>query len=410
MALLLQNATIVTSDGKREEDLTVGSGEVTETIDCSGKFVIPGAIDVHVHFREPGGEHKEDFASGTRAAAAGGIVMVLDMPNTNPSTTSREALLAKRALVQDKAVVNFDLYMGATYDEKTGESNVDEFLASDAVAYKIYVGSSTGNLLVDDHDVLEGIFEKVGQTDRLIVVHAEDEALINEHIKNYEGEEDPDPSVHSKIRDDEVAYNALKFLLHLAKKYGTRVHVAHLSSARELEEFRKFKSDRITCEVSPHHLFLDQGAYAEQGNLVKMNPSLRTKEDRVELMEGLLDGTVNLVATDHAPHTLEEKSQGFWKAPGGVPGVETMLPLLLDSVNHGELKLSDVVRLLHEEPVRIFGLKLKDCWTVVDMDLEQIVENGGPGAKYTKCGWSPFEGRALKGWPILTVVNGEIIR
>ncbi len=399
-ALLLKHGMVVTADGKRQEDVLVGEGEPTETIDCSEKFILPGVVDVHVHFREPGGEQKEDFESGTMAAAAGGVTMVLDMPNNSPAVTSRETLAAKRALIKDKAAVNYGLFMGATAD------NMDEFLTSDAIALKLYVGSSTGDLLVDDKENLEIIFEKMAAADRLLCVHAEDEALIREHATQFEGQDDP--TVHPKIRDEEVEYRSVKMALHLAKKHGTRLHICHLSTARGLREFEEFKSDRITCEVTPHHLFLDESELERQGNFAKMNPPLRAEESCAALMAGIQSGLVNMVATDHAPHTRDEKEQGYAKAPAGVPGVETMLPLLLDAVNHGVLTLEDVVRVTHDEPKRVFGLNLKDCWTVVDMDLDQMVENGGVGAQYTKCGWSPFDGRSLKGWPIMTIVNGEV--
>ena len=415
----------MTSNGKMLQDVRVEEGKIVEigsdlkvndgeeVIDCTGKFILPGVIDVHVHLREPGGEHKEDFESGTKAASAGGVTMVLDMPNNSPAVISQKALEEKRALVNDKAQVDYDLYMGATFDPKTGKTNVGEFLKSDAVALKIYVGSSTGNLLVHQKEALEEIFEKVAEADRLICVHAEDEALIKEHMAQFEGEDDP--IIHAQIRDDEVAYRAVKLVLHLAKKHGTRLHIAHLSTTKELREFEEFKSDRISCEVTPHHLFLNQLELREQGNFAKMNPPLRTEEDQAALMEGLRSGLVNMVATDHAPHTKEEKEKGYWEAPAGVPGLETMLPLLLDAVNHGELELEDVVRVTSEEPARVFELEIglekgkAANFTVVDMDLVQTVENGGSGARYTKCGWSPFAGHKLKGWPVMTVVKGEIV-
>lgn len=423
-SLLFKNGILITPNGKRRADLLVRDGKIVEigenlggedaeVVNCEGKFVLPGVIDVHVHLREPGGEMKEDFETGTKAAGAGGVTFVLDMPNNSPAITTRELLKAKRELVESKAKVGFDLYMGAEIRED-GRTNVDEFLASDAVAYKVFVGSSTGNLLVDKKEALEEIFEKVAEAGRLVCVHAEDESLIQQNKKMYE--EQDDPTVHGKIRNEEVAYQAVKMVLHLAKKYGTRVHICHLSTERELEEFKSFKSEKITCEVTPHHLFLTEKEMGCQGNFAKMNPPLRSEENCKALMEGLRSGLVNMVATDHAPHLISEKQQSYWAAPSGVPGLETALPLMLDAVNHGELELEDLARVMSSEPARVFGLKNKGRievgadadLTVVDMDLEQTVINGGPGARFTKCGWSPFVGRTLKGWPVMTVVGGRV--
>lgn len=431
--LLLKNGTLVTPDGKKRADILMSDGKIGEigenlaggdekksadgakmrVVNCDGKFVLPGVVDAHVHLREPGGEVKEDFETGTKAALAGGVTFVLDMPNNSPAVTTRELLKAKRELVGPKAKVGFDLYMGAEIREN-GRTNVDEFLESDAVAYKIYVGSSTGSLLVDKKEALEEIFEKVANTGRLVCVHAEDEELIRQNKKMYEGQDDP--IIHGKIRNDEVAYRAVKTVLHLAKKYGTRVHICHLSTERELVEFKFFKSENITCEVTPHHLFLTEEELKSHGNFAKMNPPLRTEKDCKALREGLRSGLINMVATDHAPHLISEKQQSYWAAPAGVPGLETSLSLMLDAVDHGELTLEDVVRVMCEEPARVFGLKNKGRLevgadadlTVVDMNLEQTVANRGPGARFTKCGWTPFAGRTLKGWSIMTVVGGRI--
>jgi len=417
-SFLFKGGVLVTSKGQEKMDILVkggkveGMGEVEEMrgrtlrfapclVDCTGFFIFSNVTDGHVHFREPGGTHKEDFETGSRAACAGGITTVLDMPNNQPSIASREVLAEKRKLISKKAYVNYGLYMGATFDPTTGHTNIDEFLASDAVALKVYMGSSTGDLLVDQPSYLEEIFQKAGEADRLVVVHAEDEALMKENL----------------IRDGEVAYRLVKLALHLAKKYGTRMHIAHLSTARELEEFAKFKNDRISCEVAPHHLFLTEVELAKQGNFAKMNPPLRTEADCKALIEGIQSGLVDMVATDHAPHTIEEKKQPYSKAPSGVPGEETMLPLLLDAVHHGDLTLEQVARVVSEGPARVFRLKSGGSlkvggaanFTGVDMTAEHTVENGGFGARYTKCGWSVYAGRLLRGWPVLTVVNGEIV-
>jgi len=429
-SFLIKNVTVVSAEGHDLMDVYVRDGRVffegdaEEEIDGTGKYLLPGAIDVHVHFRDPGAPHKETFQTGEQAALWGGITRVVDMPNNNPPVVDRASLVSKIRRIGG-TTIHSHFYMGGTYDAATGKTNIDEYLASDAVALKVYMGSSTGSLLVDDEAALNEIFEKAAQADRLVCVHAEDELLMTEHeerIKQEHGGVLPDdPTIHPEIRDDEVAYRAVRRALHLAKKYGTRLHICHVSTAKELEEIREFKQGdnegRISCEVTPHHLFATQKELALQGNLARMNPPLRKKADSDALMEGLRDGTVDIVATDHAPHTLEEKNVPYADAPSGVPGVETMLPLLLDAVNHGQLTLEDVVRVTCVNPSRVFRLGaptrvesggLADL-VLVDMDRVQVVENGGAGALKTKVGWSLFTGRELRGWPIMTIVDGQVV-
>ncbi|HCW32685.1 TPA: dihydroorotase [Candidatus Peregrinibacteria bacterium] len=433
--LLLKGGIVVTSLNQFKADVLIRNGIIVKiapnlavtggkVIDCANFFILPGLIDPHVHLRTPGSEYKEDWTTGTKAAAAGGITTILDMPNTLPPITSQDLLDEKREMISGKAFVNYGLYMGATIFAD-GKINVDEYLKSDAVALKVYMGSSTGNLLVDQTEWLEEIFAQAGKADKLICVHAEDESLMKQNLAQLKLD-DPglenknDPTLHSKIRDNKVAYSAIKHALHLAKKHGTRLHICHLSTQLELEEFVKFKNGRISCEVSPHHLFLDESELGRQGNFAKMNPPLRTSEDCKALMEGIKSGLVDCVATDHAPHTIQEKQQNYWLAPSGVPGLETSLPLLLDAVNRGELNLEDVVKVMYEGPARIFRLRedalaesfregTKANLVVVNMNLEQKVGNGSFGARYTKCGWSVFSGRLLKGWPVMTIVNGEVV-
>ena len=391
-------------------------------IDASGLTLLPGLMDVHVHLRTPGDTHKEDWTTGTQAAAAGGVTMILDMPNNQPPVTTREILREKRELIQGTSYVNYCFYMGATFDAATGHSNIEEYLSSDALALKVYMGSSTGSLLVDREEPLEEIFRKAGEADRLVCVHAEDEKIMREHQKRFERELDPSPSIHSQIRDPEAARRAVEQALHWAEQYNTRLHICHVSTRAELELIARFKTERISCEVSPHHLFLTQDELDRQGNFAKMNPPLRTAEDNVALIEGIRSGLIDMVATDHAPHTLQEKQQNYWKAPAGVPGLETLLPLLLNAVHEGKLTLQDVVRVTSEGPARVFRLKDETGrllgsveegtmanFVLVDLEKTQVVERGGFGARFTKCGWSVFEGRSLTGWPVLTVVNGEIV-
>lgn len=445
--LILKNGTLVTPSGLHKTDIsflgskiakigaseninrhTTKGGASSENInrhttspeiikDCTGLFILPGAIDMHVHFRDPGSPEKEDFATGGVAALAGGITTVVDMPNTSPPTITAEAFKEKQKLAAQKSLVHTYLYMGFTGDNIEEIKKVKDKIAG----VKVYLGSSMGDLLLKDHAKLEELF-KLGV---FVIVHAEDEVIIQKNIVQYKNEQDP--AIHSVIRSRAAAYEGTKFVLHLAKKHDARVHITHVTTKEEIEELRKFmprsagkaasdiagQHSKITADVTPHHLFLTEAAYAQQGNFVKVNPPLRTKEDCETLWEALRDGTVQVVATDHAPHTKAEKMLDYWHAPAGVPGVETMLPLLLDAVNHGMCSLEDVSKFISANPARILGLSHKGRLeegldadvTVIDMEQERVV---GAGGYKTKCGWSPFEGRKLKGWPVMTVVGGKV--
>lgn len=401
----IYDATVFVRDGNIEkvEEGHVDAGDMP-VVDVLGKFILPGLVDVHVHFRTPGHTEKEDWEHGSRAALAGGVTTVLDMPNTNPSTISQKFLDEKRKLVRDHAFVNYGFYAGATKD------NVKEVARmKDIAGVKIYMGSSTGNLLVDDLRVVEKFMT---DTDHLLVFHAENEDCIQKHAAEHEGEEDP--SVHSKIRDPECAYEAVKDVLHLAKKHKRRVHLTHVSTEKEIAAVRKFKEKYVTMDVTPHHLFLTEKDYAEYGNLIRVNPPVRDPADQVALWEALQDGTVDMIATDHAPHLLSEKERPYSKAPSGVPGVQTMLPLLLNAVNEGRLTLEKVVELTAFNPARRFGLARKGVLepgadadiTIVDMDLKEKVCHH---YLWTKPDWSPFHGWVLKGWPVMTFVGGDLM-
>lgn len=417
--LLLRGARIVTSNGIFEGDLAVLGGKIVQIgaikekaekeIDCAGKFILPGAIDMHVHFRDPGFTEKEDFKTGSLAAVAGGITTICDMPNTDPPTLTFKDFEEKLEIAREKSVVNFGFYMGFdghNLDEIKKAKNSPEF-----AGVKIYMGSSTGNLLIQDFSTIEKLFS----LGLFVIVHAEDENIIRENKAKYLAAEKSgatDPSIHSLIRSPSAAREAVKTILHLAKKCNARVHITHVSTAEEVEELQKFKRELVSADCTPHHLFLTQSAYADRGNFVKVNPPLRTNEDRQALWKALHEGVIHAVASDHAPHTKAEKEQSYEKAPAGVPGVETLLPLLLDAVNHGEATLEEVVKWTSGNPAKLLGFKSKGRievgadadLVIVDMDKEQEV-----GKLKTKCNWSPFSGWKLKGWPILTVVNGKVV-
>lgn len=410
---ILRNGKVVTPNGIVDADIAINDGtisqvgKISETAaiekDCAGLFILPGLIDMHVHFRDPGFPKKEDFASGSAAAAAGGVTTVIDMPNTNPPTLTCEALEEKRKIAASKSLVNFGFFFGLAYD------NFDEIKRAPNIAgIKVYMGSSTGDLFVANMNVIEKLF----QLGKFVIVHAEDENIIRENTEKYKDSQDP--SVHSLIRSPAAAYEAVKSVLHLAKKYNARVHITHVSTVDEIEELRKFQGPLVSCDVTPHHLYLTQNAYAERGNFVKTNPPLRSNKDRQALWQGLRDGIISAIASDHAPHTKEEKEESYSNAPAGAPGIETMLPLLLDSVNHGELSLRDIAKLTSENPARLLGIKNKGQivagfnadLTIVNMNREVVVGNE---PFFTKCGWSPFSGWKLKGWPVMTLVRGQMV-
>ncbi|MDP4008323.1 MAG: dihydroorotase [Candidatus Peregrinibacteria bacterium] len=426
MTTLLSNVNIVTpkktfqghiliEDGKIAKIYKGGHevmGEFDEEYNLEGMYVLPGVIDAHVHFRTPGHEYKEDWKTGSAAAIAGGVTTVLDMPNNNPPAISVEALDAKRSLINGKTRVNYGLYIGAT------PTNIEEIKkASNIAGVKIYMGSSTGDLLVDEHSVIEKIFESL--PDILIAIHAESELMMKENLEKFK--DSNDPSVHSKIRSCECAHIATKEAIHIGKKYGNRLHICHMSCESELDEVKKFKAAkstehdlRLSCEVTPHHLFLNTSDYDRLENYARMNPPLRHVTDNKALRKGLKDGSIDMIATDHAPHTKEEKERSYTEAPSGIPGVQTSLPLLLNEVNRGELNLQDVVRLMCENPARIFGIINKGVieegydadLVIIDMDMEKEVKNR---EQFSKCGWSAFDGEKLKGWPVMTFVHGILV-
>lgn len=415
--LLLKNGMVVSAHGIKQADVLVRDGKIeaiaeniaahdAEVVDCTGLHILPGAIDMHVHFRDPGGTHKEDFLSGSKAAAAGGVTTVVDMPNTTPLVTTVEALEAKRKIIEGRSYVNYGFYFGAT------EDNIEE--ARTALAghnikgIKIYMGKSTGNLLVESTEMLER-FLNLGA---FLIVHAEDQQMIGDYEEKLSGA--VEPRTHSLIRNPYTAESATKRIIHLAKKNNARVHITHCSTALEVAELRKCKTHLITADTTPHHLFLTDEDYDRLGNRGKVNPPLRFDEDHAAMWEAIKDGTIDAVATDHAPHVLEEKDRGYKDAPAGMPGVETMLPLLLDAVNRGELTLSKVIQLTAEHPAHLLSLQKKGHvafgydadLTIVDMNEVRKV---GEPHYYTKCNWSPFDGRELRGWPVMTIVGGEVV-
>ncbi|MFH1235505.1 MAG: dihydroorotase [Parcubacteria group bacterium] len=382
------------------------SGATDKTLDIGGKYVLPGVIDAHVHFREPGGEHKEDWTTGSRAAAAGGVTTVLDMPNTTPPTIDAGTLEQKRLLAA-KSIVNYGFHLGATV------GNAEEIvkLRGSVAGVKIYVGSSTGSLLVSEDHQLRKLFTI---PDVLWLVHAEDETLIRKNMGALHTV--TDPGVHSWIRNREVAIRAVKRVIALARETKAHIHICHISTKEEVVLIQHAKAGGIpiTCEVSPHHLFLDESAYATHSAFVKVNPPLRTPEDRLALWRGLHSGDIDIVATDHAPHTVQEKRQPYPQAPSGMPEVQTSLPLMLQVVERSDFTLGWLVDIMCTRPAELFSLTHKGRieegfdadLVVVDMNKRAVVTKE---MLLSKCGWSPYEGKELIGWPVATFVNGNLV-
>ena len=414
--LLIKNGSLVSSSEILKSDIFISDGKILEigpslnmdadkVIDAENKYIFPGGIDPQVHFRDPGLTHKEDLHTGSMSAAAGGITTFFEMPNTNPSTTTIEKLNQKYDVASEKSLVNYSFFLGAT------ENNLDEIKKmDDNCGLKIFMGSSTGDLLVDDDDVLADIFSVCN---KVIAVHAEDEKTLKEAAKKVQG---GDFTSHPDARPVEAALRATTKAVELALKFEKKLHILHLSTAEEVEFIRKHKhSGLITAETTPQHLLLHSpDIYNEIGSLGQMNPPIREKYHQKELWAGLKDGTIECVATDHAPHTLEEKSQPYGKAPSGMPGIQTSLTLMLNEVSNERINLEDVVKWMCENPARLYKIKNKGFLKVnydadiviVDMDKEKTITNED---MHSKCGWTAFDGFTTKGWPITTIVNGNIV-
>ena len=374
-----------------------------EVVDADGLHLMPGVIDDQVHFRDPGLTHKEDLRTGSRACAAGGVTSFLEMPNTVPQTVTVEALEEKLALAARRSVVNYGFYIGATSD------NLAELKrARRTPGIKIFIGSSTGDMLVDDQERLEEIF---AETTLPITAHCEDEATVRANRAALK----PPLSVHdhSRIRDRRAAVTATRRAIDLARRHDHRFHVLHVSTAEEVEILARTRGP-ITAEACPHHLFLDTSDYARLGTLAQMNPSLKTEADRAALWRGLREGAIQVIATDHAPHTLEEKAAPYPDSPSGVPAVEVVLPLMLNEVNRGRCTLGDVAAWMCDGPARIWDIvgkgRIEEGFdadlVLVDMAARRAVRNA---EQRTKCGWSPWDGTVLTGWPVRTWVGGRTV-
>ena len=436
---LIHNATIVNEGVIREGDIYVIDGRIVlpdselirnskfiihNCIDATGMLLLPGVIDAHVHFREPGLTEKADIASESRAAVAGGVTSFIDVPNTKPQTTTMELLERKVALAAEKSMANYGFMLGAT------NSNINELLKADPTkfaAIKLFLGSSTGDMLVNDPDALDRLFS---QAKKLIVAHCEEEHIIQANLHNFklecQGTERETAALHPQIRTTEACFVSTYKAIERARKYKTRLHIAHLSTATELDLLSNLPLEQkhVTAEVTPNHLWLDDRDYAALGNLIKCNPAIKRNEDRLALWAGLYDGLIDTIGTDHAPHTLESKQQRYFDAPGGIPSIQHSLPLMLETVYHTGLGpeeeedfrnswLPIIVRAMSHNPASIFGIRergfIREGYKA-DLVLVR------PGVEYMikredllyKCGWSPYEGQTLHTRVEMTFVNGHL--
>ena len=423
MRLLIKNAKLVNQGKSFYSDLLVEEKiikkiapkiheNVDRVIDAKGLHLIPGIIDDQVHFREPGLTHKAEIYTESKAAISGGITSFMEMPNTKPQTLTQELLEEKFQLGDKKSIANFSFFMGAS------NNNLSEVLKTNPKhvgAIKIFMGSSTGDMLVDNKKVLEEIFKK---SDCLIAVHCEDEETIQKNLdeaKNKFGEDIP-IEMHPKIRSVDACYKSSSLAVELAKKHNTRLHVFHISTEKELQLFtntKPLREKRITAEVCIHHLYFNSNDYKTKGTHIKWNPAVKEKSDQDALLAALLDNRLDVIATDHAPHTIEEKNNKYLQAPSGGPLVENALKVMLKFVKEKKITIEEVVEKMCHNPAICFQIEkrgfIKEKYyadlVLVDIEKEYEVTEG---KILSKCGWSPFVGEKLNGQVEYTIVNGHI--
>lgn len=422
--LILRGGKVVRLDSIEVADVVITDGKVEQVgpiveigphhgnhdvVDATGKLVFPGLIDPQVHFREPGLEHKEGLASGSLAAIAGGVTAYCEMPNTKPATTDPEKLQDKLARAAEKSHADHAFFLGATAENADHLGEWEQ--APGCAGVKVFMGSSTGDLLIPDDSTLERVLRS-GK--RRVAVHAEDEPRLK--LRYAALEKGAGVVQHPKVRDVECALRATTRLLQLAETTKRRVHVLHLSTAEEIALIRNRRlGDLVTCEVTPNHLFLAApDCYERWGRLAQMNPPVRDERHREALREALIDGTITCIGSDHAPHTLAEKSKPYPESPSGIPGVQTILPLLLTAVRERWLRLEDIVRICVKGPIDAYGLTEKGALEIgKDGDLVLVDPNITRPLPLewlkSRAGYSPYVGMELAGWPHLTVLRGEVV-
>jgi dihydroorotase len=412
--LILTGGTVVNHDGEGRRDIGINGGHIAaigdlgqasagETVDCRGLHILPGVVDSQVHFREPGLEHKEDLETGSRAAALGGVTAVFEMPNTNPLTTSEAALADKVRRATGRMHCDFAFWVGGTRENAKDAGDLERLPG--AAGIKVFMGSSTGDLLVEDDESVASILRN---TRRRAAFHSEDEFRLRERLgERIEG----DPASHPVWRDEIAALRCTERLVRIARKARARIHVLHISTAEEIVFLEQHK-DVATCEATPHHLTLSADDYAQLGTLIQMNPPVRASRHRDGIWHGIAQGIVDVLGSDHAPHTLAEKAKPYPASPSGMTGVQTLVPIMLDHVNAGRLTLQRFVDLSSHGPQRIFGMARKGRiaagydadFTIVDLKRRETITNAQAGSK---AGWTPYDGRDVTGWPVGTIVRGR---
>jgi len=424
--VLIKNAKIVNEGKIVEGDVLIENEFIVEIaekispksanckiIDAEGNYLIPGAIDDQVHFREPGLTHKGTIETESRAAVAGGITSFIEQPNTVPNAVTQELLEEKYQIAAKTSYANYSFMMGGTND------NLEEVLKTNprnVAGIKLFLGSSTGNMLVDNQETLEKIFSS---TKMLIAVHCEDEATIKNNLEKYKAEygEDIPVTAHHLIRSEEACYLSSSKAIELAKKTGARLHVFHLSTAKEMELFTNkipLEEKQITAEVCIHHLWFTDEDYKTKGNFIKWNPAVKTTNDRKALWEALLDDRIDVIATDHAPHTLEEKQQSYLKAPSGGPLVQHAVVAMFETFHQGKISVEKIVEKMCHNPAKIFKIE-KRGFIKEGFYADLVIVNAGLPWNVkkenilAKCGWSPFEGYNFKSRISHTFVNGELV-
>ena len=413
--VILKSGTVVNQDGEGVRDIAIkdgriaaigalGSASAGEFIDCKGLHILPGVMDTQVHFREPGLTHKEDLESGSRSAVMGGVTAVFEMPNTDPLTINEAAFTDKVKRGHHRMHCDFAFFIGGTRENVNDLPELER--APGCAGVKVFIGSSTGSLLVEDDESLRRIFKAIR---RRAAFHAEDEYRLNDrkHLR-VEG----DPRSHPVWRDELAALMATQRLVKLARETGRRIHILHISTKEEIEYLREHK-DLVTCEATPHHLTLvGPEDYVRLGTRVQMNPPVRDASHRDGIWRGIAQGVIDVLGSDHAPHTLEEKAKTYPASPSGMTGVQTLVPVMLNHVNAGKLSLARFVDLTSAGPARLFNIASKGRIaagydadiTVVDMKREETITNKWVASR---AGWTPYDGMRVKGWPVGTFVRGK---
>ena len=414
--LKIKNGTTFIDNDLNKQDIGIKNGKIVElgeidkdakhTLDAKGLMVLPGCIDTQVHFREPGSTDVEDLESGSKAAVLGGITSVFEMPNTNPPTSNKTEFKKKLDLAKDRMFCNYAFYFGATPQNMEDLKKVDTL--DGCCGVKLFAGSSTGNLLVKDEKDIEKV---ISNSSKIVAIHSEDEDILNIRKKFIKK---GDVSTHPVWRNEECAMSSTRRVVKIAERYKKKIHVLHITTKEEVEFLSRYKGN-VTFEITPQHLTISApDCYNKLGSLSQMNPPIRDQKHQAMLWKAVKDGIVDTIGSDHAPHSIENKKKEYPQSPSGMPGVQTLIPIMLNHINNNKLTLAQFVKLVCDNPCRIFGIKhkgkIKEGFdadlTVIDMNMKKVIKNDWIASK---CGWTPFDGFEVKGFPLGTIINGKAI-